>query len=63
MEKKKKKKKKKKKIVGYGQSDFSGCLAISFPEIDLSITILLSDVFKGADVIENENNSTIMCYI
>ncbi|SBT72406.1 atypical protein kinase, ABC-1 family, putative [Plasmodium malariae] len=42
---------KKKRIVGYGQSDFSGCLAISFPEIDLSLTILLSDIFKGADVI------------
>ncbi|SOV20334.1 atypical protein kinase, ABC-1 family,putative [Plasmodium sp. gorilla clade G2] len=48
--KKKKNNNKKKKIVGYGQSDFSGCLALSFPEIDLSITILLSDIFKGADV-------------
>ncbi|SCP06266.1 atypical protein kinase, ABC-1 family, putative [Plasmodium ovale] len=41
--------KQKRRIVGYGQSDISGCLAVSFPEIDLSLTILLSDVFKGAD--------------
>lgn len=39
-----------KRIVGYGQSDFSGCIAISFPEIDLSLTILLTDIFKGAAV-------------
>ncbi|GAW83071.1 hypothetical protein, conserved [Plasmodium gonderi] len=39
-----------KRIVGYGQSDFSGCLAVSFPEIDLSLTILLTDIFKGATV-------------
>ncbi|KJP89854.1 Atypical/ABC1 protein kinase [Plasmodium fragile] len=39
-----------KRIVGYGQSDCSGCLAISFPEIDLSLTILLTDIFKGATV-------------
>ncbi|ANQ10697.1 Protein kinase [Plasmodium coatneyi] len=39
-----------KRIVGYGQSDFSGCIAVSFPEIDLSLTILLTDIFKGAAV-------------
>ncbi|VEV56989.1 atypical protein kinase, ABC-1 family, putative [Plasmodium vinckei vinckei] len=55
MEKKKKEKRKSRKyktsrkIVGYGQSDCSGCFTLSFPEINLSITLLLSDLYKGAE--------------
>ncbi|SCM11075.1 atypical protein kinase, ABC-1 family, putative [Plasmodium chabaudi adami] len=41
--------KKTKKIVGYGQSDCSGCFTLSFPEINLSMTLLLSDLYKGAE--------------
>ncbi|CXI54705.1 atypical protein kinase, ABC-1 family, putative [Plasmodium berghei] len=41
--------KKTNKIIGYGQSDCSGCFTLSFPEINLSITLLLSDLYKGAE--------------
>ncbi|CAD2093629.1 atypical protein kinase, ABC-1 family, putative [Plasmodium vinckei brucechwatti] len=43
------KQKRTRKIVGYGQSDCSGCFTLSFPEINLSITLLLSDLYKGAE--------------
>ncbi|KAH0474512.1 MAG: hypothetical protein KVP17_003820 [Porospora cf. gigantea B] len=36
--------------VGFGCSDIGGCLGVSFPELDLSISIMVNDFLTGSHV-------------